>query len=172
MNAATPRYSRLLIALHWSTAVVVLLAYFLSEGGPGVRMDPPRWHFISGMAVLLLVIPRLITRALGGAPPLDAAIGKWLTLGARLGHATLYLLLIAVPLTGWYAMSRLGVTFSVFGHSLPPLTAAVKGWPGLVANLHKWGGNAILIIAGLHAALALWHHFARHDDTLRRMSPL
>jgi len=172
MNATPARYSRLMIALHWSTAVVVLLAYFLSEGGPGVRTDPPRWHFVSGMAVLLLVIPRFVARALGGAPPLEDSAGRWLTQAARLGHATLYLLLIAVPLTGWYAMSRLGVTFSVLGHSLPSLAAPLPGSPGLIADVHQWGGNAILIIAGLHAAFALWHHFVRHDNTLRRMSPL
>jgi len=151
--------------------MVVLLAYFLSEGGPGLRADPPRWHFITGMAVLLLVIPRLLVRAVCGAPPLEDTLGKWLTLGAKLTHAALYLLLIAVPLTGWYVMSRLGVTFSVFGHALPALTAPVQGRPGLVGDIHQWGGNGILIIAGAHAALALWHHFARHDDTLRRMSP-
>jgi len=172
MKATTTRYSRLMIALHWSTAIVVLLAYLLSEGGPGVRTDPPRWHFICGAAVFLLVIPRMVARALGTAPRLDNSIGKWPTLGAKLVHGTLYLLLIAVPLTGWYAMSRLGVTLRVFGYDLPSLTAPVKGWPGAVAEIHQWGGNTILVIAGLHAAVALWKHFVRHDNTLHRMSPM
>ena len=135
-----------------------------------MRLDPPRWHFITGMAVLLLVVPRLISRALGGAPPLDETAGQWLTLGAQLGHGALYLLLIAVPLTGWYAMSRLGVRLSVFGYTLPSLTAPVQGFPGLIADVHQWGGNGILILAGLHGLFALWHHFVRRDNTLRRMS--
>jgi len=172
MTVPALRYSRWMMALHWSTAVVVLAAYFLSEGGPNLRLDPPRWHFITGMAVLLLVIPRLLTRAMGGAPPLLDSGSQWLNVTVKLGHATLYALLIAVPLTGWYAMSRLGVSFSILGYSLPMLTAPVQGYPGLVGDVHQWGGNAILILAGGHAALALWHHFFRHDDTLRRMSPL
>jgi len=172
MKAMTTRYSRLIIVIHWSTAVVLLLAYLLSEGGPGVRTDPPRWHCICGTTVLLLVIPRVVARALGNAPPLHDSVGKWLITAAKLVHTTLYLLLIAVPVTGWYAMSRLGVTLKVFEHSLPALTAPVAGWPGAVAEIHQWGGNAVLIIAGLHAAPALWHHYVRHDNTLHRMNPL
>jgi cytochrome b561 len=29
----------------------------------------------------------------------------------------------------------------------------------------------LLVLIGLHACAALYHHFARHDDTLRRMLP-
>lgn len=171
MPATDTRYSRLMIAVHWSTAILVLIAYILSEGGPGVRTDPPRLHFIFGMAVLLLVLPRLIARLLGGAPAPREVGGKWLTFATKFAHGLLYLLLIAVPLTGWYAMSRVGVTFSLFGFSLPAMTAPVEGFPGPVGELHQLGGNGILSLAGLHGVLALWHHFVRKDDTLRRMSP-
>ena len=36
-----PRYSTLMIAIHWSTAILVVVAYTLSEGGPTIRLDPP-----------------------------------------------------------------------------------------------------------------------------------
>jgi cytochrome b561 len=171
MSAPVHQYSRWLIALHWTTALGVLTAYLLSEGGPDLRLDPPRWHFTAGMAVLLLVAPRLLARAIDSAPPVNSAGGKCLAFGVGVTHAILYGLLIAVPLTGWYAMSRLGVTFRVFGFSLPPLTAPIQGPVGIVGDLHQWGGNALVILAASHAALALWHHFVRHDDTLRRMRP-
>jgi len=77
MKGMTTRYSRLMIVIHWSTAVVLLLAYLLSEGGPGVRTDPPRWHFICGTTVVLLVIPRVVARALGNAPPLHYELVAW-----------------------------------------------------------------------------------------------
>ena len=159
------------MALHYTTAVLVVVAYLLSESAREVRDAPPVLHFTFGLAVLLLVVPRLIARALGGAPPLERANGIWLARAARLGHGVLYLLLIAVPLTGWYAASRLGVHVSILGLTLPPIAFAVDGEPGLIAQLHPLGGNLILILAGLHAAMALWHQFVRHDNTLRRMSP-
>ena len=52
-----PRYSKLMIALHWSTALLVLAAWLTSEGGRHVRENPPLLHFSLGLAILLLVIP-------------------------------------------------------------------------------------------------------------------
>jgi cytochrome b561 len=157
--------------MHWATAAAVLGAYFLSDGGEDIRTDPPYLHFIFGMTVLALVLPRLLARALGGAPKTPVGGTKWINAAARLGHATLYLLLIAVPITGWYAVGRLGISLSILGAPLPMLTQSVKGDPGFVADLHQYGGNAILIIAGLHATMAFWHQFVIKDNTLARMKP-
>jgi len=170
MSADRPHYSKSMIVLHWTTAVFVFVAYLLSEGEQRVRDAPPMLHFAFGLAVLLLVVPRLISRALGGAPPLERAGGIWLTRAAKWGHGALYLLLIAVPVTGSYAASRLGVQRSIFGFTLPHIAAAVDGEPGLLAELHPLGGNILLVLAAAHAAMALWHHFVRHDNTLRRMT--
>ncbi len=171
MERKIAKYSTLMIAIHWLTAILVVTAYLLSEGGPRVRTDPPLWHFVCGIAVLVLVFPRLIARLLGGAPPAQDAGSALLNKAVKLGHGALYLLLLAVPLTGWYAVSRLGVRVDLFGWTLPPIAAAVKGDIGLVANVHQIGGNVILILAGMHAAMGLWHQFIRHDHTLERMRP-
>ncbi|HEX4024668.1 MAG TPA: cytochrome b [Steroidobacteraceae bacterium] len=171
MNVTFARYSRLMMALHWATAVLVVAAYLLSEGGPRVRTHPPLLHFACGLAVLLLLVPRLIARALGAVPPLPQYDSRWLTIAARASHTLLYLLLLAVPLMGWYVASRLGVPAWLFGLTLPPLTAAVAGPAGILAKLHQVGGNLILILAGVHALAALWHHFGLRDHTLRRMTP-
>jgi cytochrome b561 len=40
-----------------------------------------------------------------------------------------------------------------------------------VGKAHQIGGNLILILAGLHAAIALWHQFIWRDATLQRMLP-
>lgn len=100
-----------------------------------------------------------------------AAPQGWLARAARIGHGLLYLLLIAVPLTGWYAASRLGVPISFFGLHLPAIAAPVQGRPGLIAEFHENAGTFILILAGLHALMAIWHQFVLRDGTLQRMSP-
>jgi superoxide oxidase len=168
----TARYSSLMIIVHWSTALLVVVAYVISHGGGAENLNhPPVVHMICGLAVLLLVLPRLYGRLIGGAPPLEAIGGQWLVRFAKLGHAALYVLLTAVPLTGWYAASRIGLAVPGLGLTLPPLTAAVTGDPGIMSNLHQVGGNVLLIAAALHATMAFWHHFVRHDNTLRRMKP-
>ncbi|HUX72747.1 MAG TPA: cytochrome b [Steroidobacteraceae bacterium] len=169
MRAATPRYSTLVVAIHWTTALLVLIAYLFSDAARQVRADPPVLHFACGLAAMLLVVPRLIARLSGGSPPAQHAGAGLLALAAKFGHAALYLLLIAVPLTGWYAVSRLGVPVVILGLNVPPIAAAVKGNIGPIGALHQVGGNAILILAGLHAAMGLWHQFVRRDHTLERM---
>ena len=82
----------------------------------------------------------------------------------------LYLFLIALPLSGWHAASRLGVPVSFFGIQLPAIAGRVQGAPGLVTDVHENADTIILYPAGLHAALAIWHQFVLRDGTLERMS--
>ncbi len=170
MNATPAHYSRLIVVTHWLTALAIVIAYLLSSGSH-VKDDPPLYHFAFGLSVLPLVVVRLIGRAAGGAPPMEPFRYPWLTGAAKSGHAVLYLLMIGVPITGWVAASQLGVTPWFFGLRLPALTAAVPGDHAPLGELHQIGGNLILILAGLHAAIALWHHFILRDNTLLRMRP-
>jgi cytochrome b561 len=63
ISTGRTRYSAFMIILHWTTAVLVIGAYIFSEGARKVRVAPPTLHFTFGLAVLLLVVPRLIGRA-------------------------------------------------------------------------------------------------------------
>src|SRR5690606_13691310 len=106
------RYSKSMIVIHWVTAIAVLGAWLTSTGGRHMAENPPLLHFSLGLAVLVLIVPRLALRLVGGAPADADRPGGWLVVAAKVGHAVLYLFLIALPLTGWYAASRLGVPVS------------------------------------------------------------
>ena len=165
------RYSKLMIVLHWTIAILIVAAYFTSEGGRRARIDPPVLHMALGLSILLLLLPRLLWRFVVGVPP-TIPHGWLLDLASRIGHATLYLLMVAIPLTGLYAASRLGIKVTFLGLQLPDLTTPVQGAPGLIAELHQTGGDLLLILAGLHGVAALWHHFILRDGTLTRMNPV
>ncbi len=83
----------------------------------------------------------------------------------------LYLFLIALPLSGWYAASRLGAPVSFFGIQLAAIAERMQGAPGLIADVHENADTIILYLASLHTALAIWHQFMLRDGTLERMSP-
>ncbi|MGB3644956.1 MAG: cytochrome b/b6 domain-containing protein [Mesorhizobium sp.] len=169
MSENSARYPKAMIVIHWLTALLVLGAWLTAEGGREVVQHPPVLHFTLGLAVLVLVVPRLILRLAGAAPDMPDR-RNWLATAAKVGHGLLYLLLIGLPLTGWYAVSRMGVPVSFLGIELPALTTAVQGQPGLIADLHENAGTFILILAGLHALMAIWHQFVLRDGTLQRMS--
>lgn len=162
------RYPRALVAIHWVTAAAVLGAWATAEGGREVVQNPPLLHFTLGLAVLALVLPRLVLRLMGGTQPDHGS--RLLAVATGAGHGLLYALLIALPLTGWYAASQMGVGVQFLGIHLPALAAPVQGRPGAIAEFHESAGSLILILAGLHAVIALWHQFVLRDGTLRRMS--
>ncbi len=122
--------------------------------------------------MLLLIVPRLIARWWGSQPRIEDPQSPWLNLAAKTGHAVLYAFMIGLPLTGCYAASRLGVPVSFFGLPVPALAASVQGAPGTIAELHEAGGTVILVLAGLHAVIALWHQFVLRDGTMERMNPV
>lgn len=163
------RYPYSLIGLHWITAVLVVSAYLLSKGGASIRTHPPTLHMAIGSLVLLLVAARVTIRAIATLPPAVGVASRIRI--ARLGHILLYLLLVAVPLSGWFVASRQGSRVSVLGITLPELTHPLPGPAGFAAQFHQLAGNALVVMAGIHAALALWHHCITKDDTLKRMSP-
>jgi len=171
IDANATRYSKIMAIFHWLTAVLVIVAYLISESSPDIRKDPPILHILLGLAVLTLTLPRLLWRLLGGVPSPLQTVSQRLARLARVGHAALYLLLFAVPLTGWITASRLGLNIGLWGIDLPFLVRPVDAHPGLIADLHQIGGNLLLGIASLHTAFALWHYFRLRDQTLQRMWP-
>ncbi len=85
-------------------------------------------------------------------------------------HHLLYLLMFLIPVSG-YVMSMLhGKSVDVFGvYTLPTLLApdhSLKEWS---ESIHSALATTLLIVAGGHAAMALYHHFMLKDATLRRM---
>jgi cytochrome b561 len=171
-NEQIIRYSKGMIAIHWVVAVLVVAAWLTAEDGKRVVGNPPLLHFSLGLAVLALMVPRLVLRLVDQAPPAQSEQRAWLNFAAKIGHVVLYAFLIGLPLSGWYAASRLGAPVSFFGVSLPAIAAPVQGAPDLIAEIHENAGTVILYLAGLHALMACWHQIVLRDGTLRRMSPL
>ena len=93
-------------------------------------------------------------------------------IASRLGHYTLYALLVAVPFLGIIVQLKRGNDLPVFG-----LWNFVSPWPAdratarSVLEVHELLADTLLILAGLHATAALIHHYAFGDRTLTRMLP-
>jgi cytochrome b561 len=164
------QYSQLMLTIHWLTAALVMLAYCTSEGETQVRTHSQTAHVILGLSVLALTMPRILGRVFG-AVPAPSGSTKRMSRVIAFGHGGIYLLLVAVPVSGWFAVSRLRLRIKCWGFQLPLLTAPAVGPPRLIGNLHQLGGNLLIIVAALHASLALWHFFWLRDRTLQRMSP-
>ena len=132
----------------------------------------PTIHVSVGFALLGLVLFRIIWRLRNPAPPLPVGMSKAARLSAMVSHITLYVAMVLIPLTGWLAFTEhvrrtLGVaSASFFGVAKIPIL------PDFGINfhfIHKWGGNAVLVLIALHILAALKHHFYDGDKVLVRM---
>ncbi|WP_445680380.1 cytochrome b [Radicibacter daui] len=171
-------YAAIQKGLHWLVALLVLVVYGITyledlypHGDP--RQDGVWWLHISfGVLLLLAVMTRVVVRLVLKAPPLTDHMRSIEKLGAHLAHYGLYALLIATPLLGMMTAWYRGDTVTFFSlFTVPPVVAADHAMGRTLKDIHGLCANAILIVAGLHMAAALWHHFVRRDDTLLRMLP-
>ena len=171
------RYSASQRYLHWLFLILLVLAYitieFRSEFERGTtgRVFMVQSHFWIGIAIFALFVPRLLLRLKRGAPPIEPTLPAWQTIASKLLHIAIYVFLFAQPLLGigtaWTDGKAIMLPFT--GIELPALLAANEELAHQLEDIHKTAANVFYYLVGLHIIVALYHHFIRKDDTLKRM---
>ena len=178
MTIEKPRYAASRRALHWGIAVLMVLAYVFILGrenferGTDARLAMVQAHFWIGIAILALMLPRLLLFFSRPAPVVQPPLPAWQAIPAKGLHLLLYAMLLAQPvlglLTAWTDGKELLLPFTQI--VIPPLLSPDEALAHRFEDLHELIGNAFYWVVGLHVAAALYHHFIRRDDTLRRMT--
>lgn len=177
LSAKQQRYDRRTIALHWITAALVVFLWMSAHAidtfpkGP-LRVDARSVHIVTGIVLLAILARRIAWRHMGGTiiPHREDRLDRV----AGMIHLLLYGLLFATLALGLLnAWVRGDSLFGLAG--IPPMggygAQARHALSGRITGWHELGANAVLVLAGGHAVMALMHHFAWRDDTLRRMVP-
>jgi len=160
---------------HWLVAALILGQFALGWIADSWRRSPVKvdlfvWHKSLGILVLALVLLRLVWRLFDRTPALPAAMPLWERHAAAASHAMLYLLMLALPLSGWVINSAANFPLKLFWLvPLPPIVPPGKAMQELAEAVHNglfWGMVALLL---LHVTAALRHHFVKRDAVLRRM---
>lgn len=168
------RYDGLSILLHWITAALVVGLWtlgqcidFFPKGAP--KIDARSTHFLLGATLAVVLIIRMAWRASAGRS-LPLADPGWMGVAAKAVHYGLYVLIAATVVLGIFnAWQRGDVVFNVF--TIPKLIPGDVALKKTLENLHADFADAVVIVAGLHAAAALAHHYLLRSPVLRRMLP-
>ena len=174
---APARYSALVRAMHWLGFLAVLASYTLvnlrglAERGSTLRSDLMQWHMLTGLIVLLLLVPRLISRATSAVPPVLPPPARWSEAVAKLTHLALYAFLLLQPVIGILLVQYGGhdVVLPGLDLALPRLVAESHDLKEALEEIHEVIGTVFYFVIGAHILAALWHHFLLRDNTLQRM---
>jgi len=171
------RYGFVASSLHWVIVAGIVAQYFLAEaaeereGAAAGGFDPAALHTSIGITLLVLAVLRLLWRIVELPPEHPETMHRYERVLARATHFAFYVLLFALPLTGWALSAAESQPISIFGlFELPPLRLATLTKDQL-EEVHEVLFNVLLGLAVLHAAAAIKHHFIDRDNVLRSMLP-
>lgn len=173
-NFSPERYDRATLCFHWLTAFIVVEqwvgAHLIDDFAKGFpRVAARSVHISFGLLLAVILLARIVWRATRGRR-LPAADDGFLQVIAKATHYLLYLLLVAIIPVGIFLVWVQGDSyFALF--TVPAFAGATRALRHNVGEIHGWLGNVILIVAGIHALAALFHHFVMRDNVLRRMLP-
>lgn len=176
MPTAPTAYDPFTKSLHWLMALLIIGLWsvgLVMEDMPkgDLRSQVIGIHKAVGVIVLVLAVVRLGWRLTNRAPELPATMPAFERLGAKLGHVTLYVLMIALPIDGILMSQAGGRAVNVLGFVLPTVIEKNEQLKHLFGEGHEimaWALAAVLVI---HVAAAIRHHVLLKDDVLKRMLP-
>jgi cytochrome b561 len=180
---AGARYGAVAVLLHWLIAIMIAVQIWLGwtmgdMDDTGAAKDLEHIHISIGFLVLALSLARIGWRFTYTAPPPPAGSPKWERALAASIKGLFYVLLLAIPLSGW-AMESIGPrAIPFFGLDWPHLPFMVGRPPevarplkDLLEDIH--GSKLIwplIALVALHVAGALKHQFDGRP-VLYRMVP-
>ena len=169
-------YTRTAIALHWLTVALIAAGFTLGKWMVDLPIAPQTlriyaYHKWIGITVFLVTIVRLAWR-FAHPVPLPAGLPAWQRRAATASHVSLYVLMLAIPVSGWLFSSASGVQVIYLGLiALPNLVPKDDGLAATLKSVHFALNFTLLALVLLHAAAALRHHFVERDRVLLRMLP-
>lgn len=171
-------YTRVAIGLHWGIAFAIVACFAVGLYMHELPLSPQKlriysWHKWAGVTIFLCVVLRLGWRLFNAPPELPAGMPAWQRKAAAATHVLLYLLMLAVPLSGWLMSSAMGFQTVWFGVvPLPDLLAKNTELGDLLQEVHELLNFSMAALVAAHLGAALKHHFLDGDDVLAQMLPL
>jgi cytochrome b561 len=174
--AGIHRHDSLTIVLHWLTAFLVLANFLLAEFWD--YFPRPTHHLMImvhmsfGLLLAAVIALRLFWRLRPGRTFFDDG-NDLLNRAARLMHRLLYILLVAEIALGFLTRWTDNQALSFFGLMIipSPFGTFSKATGQFTQEVHDITAWTIIVLAGMHAAAALFHHYLLKDGVLRRMLP-
>ena len=182
MNSSTPRsslppapwrYSRTAVVLHWLLAILLTLTTLIGWRMMWIEHEPgaEQWfdlHKSIGLVIASLVVLRVLWRLTHRPEPLPPG-PPWEARLASITHGLLYVLIVALPITGYLGASYTKAGVEWFGIATPRWTAPDHDTAELFFTAHGVLLWTAVVLVLLHVAGALKHLLVDKDGIFQRM---
>jgi cytochrome b561 len=176
MQKRASTYDKVTVLLHWTIGIGILAIGMIEimrhefPKGTLIREGLKPLHQPAGTILFALIMVRIMWRATFGTTIDTAKRMTASATAAKLTHLALYAMMVALPLLGMLSMFARGkpIDFGLF-QLVMPLGDLIGSYAGLLKSTHEAFGYGILLLAFVHAAAALGHHYVLKDDVLLRM---
>lgn len=177
MKNPSQYYTRTAQVLHWVMAIIFIAAWLIGfYSGNFLNFDDDSKHDVIGLhkhistSIIFLIVIRIFWRYTHPVPKLPDTMSPFMKKMAHFGHLALYLMLLAMPITGCLYSWSAGYPVPIFYFfEIPRLVQDNPSLLAIVAPLHTWisWASGLLLIG--HVAAALKHHFIDKDNVLNSM---
>jgi len=172
-------YSRTAVILHWILAVSIFFLFISSWWMLGLPLPGPDMQFRAfpfqlhkniGMTLVIVIALLLYVRFKHRpAPETSSSMKPWMHKLAVVDHVILYLLILAVCVSGYLssAHTRWDTVFW-WTITIPRIAEADEEMNELFSWWHLWTAWALLGVIAVHMSGAIYHA-VRNDGIVRRM---
>jgi cytochrome b561 len=178
MRSNTDRYTLPAIVLHWLIALLIIATFALGltmvdiPGLTPTKLKYLSWHKWMGVTVFGLACLRLLWRLTHRAPRYPDSMPPWQQKTAHAVHALLYVLIFAIPLSGYFFSLAAGVPVVYLGVlPLPVFIAPDPQLKAVLREMHYLLNMTLLAVFCLHVLAALKHLLIDRDGLFQRMLP-
>ena len=173
--------------LHWSIALLILgllgVGFYMSNIEKDLIKiyNLTQTHKSFGFVVFVLAVIRVIWRfANRQTPKMPSTMPRWQVVASEASHWALYILMFALPLSGWLMASAsplnddggfITIKNMVFGlFEMPdPIAPGNQNLTERFHQLHIFCALALCGVLIIHTAAALKHHLFEKDRIFMRM---
>lgn len=171
------RYTTTAIIFHWLIALMIIGSFTMGLVMTEMSLSPTKlkyysWHKWAGVTILGLATLRLLWRLTHTAPPYPSSMPGWQKTSANALHGLLYVLMFAVPVSGYFYTLSAGYPVVYFGlFELPVLIEKNEELKPILQGVHFWLNMTLAGCVSIHIGAALKHQFIDRDGVLKRMYP-
>lgn len=169
------RYGSVSRFFHWAIFLLVfcmlIVGYFAEDISKPLRGGVINIHKLIGLLILALMVLRALWACTNVKPLPVAGTLFWQRWAERAVHYSLYAVLFIIPISGW-------VMTVAKGH--PPMLGSIAFNLPIAENrplselgftIHSWVAALLIGLVCIHLFAALYHHYLKNDDVLKRMLP-